>query len=80
MNGPFLGDIQCLKQTIQSQIAGSELDSFPEGVGLCHGCPLAPVLVIVCMDKISSHSQGEGGVQFGDLRIPSLLFADDVVL
>ncbi|KAF7644351.1 hypothetical protein LDENG_00223640 [Lucifuga dentata] len=32
------------------------------------------------MDRISRHSQGSEGVQFGDLRIASLLFADDVVL
>ena len=32
------------------------------------------------MDRISRHSQGVEGVRFGDLRIGSLLFADDVVL
>ena len=32
------------------------------------------------MDRISRHSQGVEGVRFGDLRIRSLLFADDVVL
>ena len=32
------------------------------------------------MDRISRRSQGVEGVQFGDLRIGSLLFADDVVL
>ena len=32
------------------------------------------------MDRISRRSHGIEGVQFGDLRIGSLLFADDVVL
>ena len=32
------------------------------------------------MDRISRRSQGVEGVRFGDLRIGSLLFADDVVL
>ncbi|KAK0132474.1 putative uncharacterized transposon-derived protein F52C9.6 [Merluccius polli] len=32
------------------------------------------------MDRISRHSQGVEGVRFGDLRIGSLLFVDDVVL
>ncbi|KAI3351087.1 hypothetical protein L3Q82_005653 [Scortum barcoo] len=32
------------------------------------------------MDRISRHSQGPEGVQFGNHRISSLLFADDVVL
>ena len=32
------------------------------------------------MDRISRCSQGIEGVRFGDLRIESLLFADDVVL
>ncbi|KAK0138211.1 putative uncharacterized transposon-derived protein F52C9.6 [Merluccius polli] len=32
------------------------------------------------MDRISRHSQGVEGVRFCDLRIGSLLFADDVVL
>jgi len=32
------------------------------------------------MDRNSRRSRGEGSVRFGDLRIASLLFADDVVL
>ena len=32
------------------------------------------------MESISRRSQGVEGVQFGDSRIGSLLFADDVVL
>ena len=39
-----------------------------------------PILFIIFMDRISRHSQDVEGVRFGDLRIGSLLFADDVVL
>lgn len=38
---------------------------------------------VVYMDRISRCNQvggWEGGLRFGDLRIPSLLFADEVVL
>ncbi|KAI3360193.1 hypothetical protein L3Q82_014512 [Scortum barcoo] len=44
------------------------------------GCPLSPVLFIIFMDRISRRSQGPEGVRFGNHRISSLLFADDVVL
>ena len=62
------------------RIAGSKSDSFPVRVGLRQGCPLSPILFITFMDRISRRSQGVEGVWFGDLRIGSLLFADDVVL
>ena len=48
------------------------------------GCWAPPGLSLVTnpifMDKISRRSWGEESVQCGDLRIASLLFADDVVL
>ena len=53
---------------------------FPVRVGLRQGCPLSPILFMNFMDRISRCSQGIEGVRFGDLRIGSLLFADDVVL
>ncbi|MDG2555420.1 reverse transcriptase domain-containing protein [Vibrio parahaemolyticus] len=37
-------------------------------------------LFVIFMDRISRRSQGEEGVWYGDLRIASPLFADDVVL
>ncbi|KAI3362779.1 hypothetical protein L3Q82_001831 [Scortum barcoo] len=61
-------------------IAGSKSDLFPVHVGLQQGCPLSPVLFIIFMDRISRRSQGPEGVRFGNHRISSLLFADDVVL
>ena len=62
------------------RISGNKSNSFPVRVGLRQGCPLSPILFIIFMDRISRRSQGVEGVRFGDLRIPSLLFADDVVL
>ncbi len=50
------------------------------GVGLHQGCPLSLILFVIFMDRISSRSRGEESVLYGDLRIASLLFADDVVL
>ncbi|TWW57747.1 R2DM Retrovirus-related Pol polyprotein from type II retrotransposable element [Takifugu flavidus] len=62
------------------RIAGSKSNSFPVRVGLRQGCPLSPILFIIFMDRISRCSHGVEGIRFGDLRIASLLFADDVVL
>ncbi|KAK3529838.1 hypothetical protein QTP86_007201 [Hemibagrus guttatus] len=59
------------------RIASCKSDLFPVHVGLRQCCPLSPVLFIVFMDRISRRSQG---VRFGDHRISSLIFADDVVL
>lgn len=50
------------------------------GVGLCQGCPLSQILFVIFIEKISRCSQGGLGVGFRDLRITSLLFADDVIL
>lgn len=50
------------------------------GVGLCQGCHLSPILFVMFVDKFSRRSGGEESVQFGDLRIVSQLFADDLVL
>ena len=61
-------------------IAGNKSDLFPVRVELRQGCPLSPILFIIFMDRISRHRQVVEGVRFGDLRIGSLLFADDVVL
>ena len=61
-------------------IAGSKSDPLPVRFGLAQGCPLSPVLFIIFMDRISRCSQVAEGVKFIGLWIPSLLFADDVVL
>ena len=46
------------------------------GVGLCQGCDLSPIVFVIFLDRISRRSWGEVGLEFGELRIASLLFAD----
>ena len=50
------------------------------GVGLRQGCALSPILFVVYKDRFSRLSHGVEGLQVGDMKIASLLFADDVVL
>ncbi|KAK3511328.1 hypothetical protein QTP70_000378 [Hemibagrus guttatus] len=82
VRGPLLRAVRSLYNRSRSlaRIASCKSDLFPVHVGLRQGCPLSPVLFIVFMDRISRCSQGLEGVQFGDHRISSLIFADDVVL
>ncbi|KAK3513401.1 hypothetical protein QTP70_014229 [Hemibagrus guttatus] len=82
VHGPLLRAVRSLYNRSRSlvRIASCKSDLFPVHVGLRQGCPLSPVLFIVFMDRISRRSQGLEGVQFGDHRISSLIFADDVVL
>ncbi|KAK3536886.1 hypothetical protein QTP86_027004 [Hemibagrus guttatus] len=80
--GPLLRAVRSLYNWSRSlvHIASCKSDLFPVHVGLRQGCPLSPVLFIVFMDRISRCSQGLEGVRFGDHKISSLIFADDVVL
>ncbi|KAK3533819.1 hypothetical protein QTP70_031294 [Hemibagrus guttatus] len=82
VRGPLLRAVRSLYNRSRSlvHIASCKSDLFPVHVGLRQGCPLSPVLFIVFMDRISRRSQGLEGVWFGDHRISSLIFADDVVL
>uniref|UniRef100_A0A672GTN4 Reverse transcriptase domain-containing protein n=4 Tax=Salarias fasciatus TaxID=181472 RepID=A0A672GTN4_SALFA len=82
VRGPLLRAVRSLYDRSRSlvRIAGSKSDLFPVHVGLRQGCPLSPVLFIIFMDRISRCSQGPEGFRFGNHRISSLLFADDVVL
>ena len=82
MRGFLLRAIQSLYTQSEScvRVLGSKSVSFPVGVGLRQGCALSPILFVIFMDRISRRSRGEAGLQFGELKITSLLFADDVVL
>ncbi|KAK3524458.1 hypothetical protein QTP70_029309 [Hemibagrus guttatus] len=82
VRGPLLRAVWSLYNRSRSlvRIASCKSDLFLVYVGLRQGCPLSPVLFIVFMDRISRRSQGLEGVRFGDHRISSLIFADDVVL
>ena len=82
MRGSLLRAIQSLYTQSECcvRVLGSKSDSFPVGVGLRQGCALSPILFVIFMARISRHSRGGEGLQFGGLRVASLLFADDVVL
>ncbi|KAK3562387.1 hypothetical protein QTP86_033524 [Hemibagrus guttatus] len=82
VRGPLLRAVRSLYNRSRSLvcIASCKSDLFPVHVGFQQGCPLSPVLFIVFMDRISRRSQRLEGVWFGDHRISSLIFADDVVL
>ncbi|KAI3366320.1 hypothetical protein L3Q82_000443 [Scortum barcoo] len=80
---PLLRAVRSLYDRSRSlvRIAGSKSDLFPVHVGLRQGCPLSPVLFIIFMDRISRRiARGRREFRFGNHRISSLLFADDVVL
>ena len=59
---------------------GIASDPFPVRVCLRQLYPLSPFLFIIFEKRISRRNQVAEGVRFSNLRIPSLLFADDVVL
>ncbi|KAK3537233.1 hypothetical protein QTP70_003994 [Hemibagrus guttatus] len=82
VRGPLLRVVRSLYNRSRRlvRIANCKSDLFPVHVGLRQGCPLSPVLFIFFRDRISRRSQGLEGVRFGDHRISSLIFADDVVL
>ena len=60
--------------------ASSKSNSFLVVVGLRQGCPFLTILFITFIDRISRRSQHVEGVRFGDFRIGSLPFVDNVVL
>ena len=41
-------------------------------------CALSPILFVIFLDRISRRSRGGGGIRFGELRVASLLFAEEV--
>ena len=47
-------------------------------VGLRQGCALSPTLFVIFMDRITRRVGGGVGIRIGELRVASLLFADDV--
>ena len=82
IDGRLLAAIQSLYQDCRScvRINGSKSDWFRVRVGLRQGCVLSPLLFIIFMDRISRRSTTPECVTVGDVRVESLLFADDLAL
>lgn len=80
IHGQLLSSIQSLYNNCKScvRINGNKSDYFQVQVGLRQGCVLSPLLFMVFMDKISRTSANPAGVKIGDVKVDSLLFADDV--
>jgi len=61
-------------------VFSAQNQAFSQEVLDCQGFPLSSILFVIFKDRMSRCSRGEASVRFGDLRIASLLFADNVVL
>ena len=57
----------------------SLITSGPLCVGLWQGCVLSPLLSIVCMNWLDSHSQVDKWATVGSCKISRLLLANDLV-
>ncbi|KAK0131008.1 Retrovirus-related Pol polyprotein from type-1 retrotransposable element R2 [Merluccius polli] len=75
-----INDRVCFAVVLEEEIIFPSLSDFPTAVALLMGLLFALNIDYPRGLRISRHSQGVEGVRFGDLRIGSLLFADDVVL
>ena len=80
IDGHLLTAIQSLYEDCRScvRINGSKSDWFRTSVGLRQGCVLSPLLFIIFMDRISRRSATPECAEVGDVRVESLLFADDL--
>ena len=56
-------------------------DSFPVDVGLRQGCVLSPILFSAYVNDLMEELRREHvGIEVEDIRIPGLMFADDIVV
>ena len=67
----------CCCRGLIASVRGVHAKMSTEVVGQQH---FHDLMIIISTDRISRCSRGEASVQFGNLRIVSLLFADDVAL
>ena len=80
IHGRLLSAIQSLYNNCKScvRINGSKSEYFQVQVGLRQGCVLSPLLFMIFMDKLSRTSTNPVCIKIGDVKVDSLLFADDV--
>ena len=55
-------------------------DWFGLEIGLRQGCILSPILFSIFIDGLAEEVKKVGGVEYGEIIVGLLLFADDVVL
>jgi hypothetical protein len=82
VDGELLRAIQSLYRqcTICVRVNSIKSKSFAVGTGLRQGCVLSPLLFIIYMERIAKRSHGSECVDIGGVKIPRLLFADDLDL
>ena len=80
INGHILATIQSLYNHYKCcvRINGIKSDWFNVNGGLRQGCILSPLLFIIFMDNISRRSTTPDGMELNDVKVQSLLFADDI--
>lgn len=80
IDGQLLAAIQSLYDDCKScvRINGHKSAWFWVRVGLRQGCVLSPLLFIIFMDRISRRSTTQDCIKVGDVKVESLLFADDI--
>jgi hypothetical protein len=82
VGGKFLKILQSLYKNQRRKIKTK--NGWTEWVeckkGLRQGCVLSPILFALYVDGLQEELQKNGGTKIGDVTIPALLFADDIVL
>ena len=83
VNGKLLAAIQSLYTDSQAcvRLNGSLSNSFAVKTGVRQGCVLSPLLFATYMDRVIKSCDFEGiGYGYNDVRVATLLYADDLVL
>ncbi len=83
INGNFLKVISSLYAKVKSCVRGNNglTEIFPCDKGVRQGCVLSPVLFALYLNDLNSHIKAASqGVVVNDIRIHTLLYADDLVL
>ena len=81
--GPFLRMLKKLYNESNTCLGfgGTQTENFIVEESLKQGCVLSPILFALYMSELEDKLISSGlGATFMDLKIPALLFADDIIL